>query len=60
VPLLSFNLGVELGQVVIAAIVLPCIWKSQQSPIFLKRLVPAGSAIIVMAGGYWLLARTVL
>ena len=60
IPLLSFNLGVELGQLAIAALVLPCIWKWQTSPLFVKRLVPIGSAMIVLAGGYWLIERTVL
>jgi hydrogenase/urease accessory protein HupE len=59
VPLLSFNLGVELGQLAIAALVLPLIWKCRASPIFVQRLVPIGSGMIVLAGGYWLLERTV-
>ncbi len=60
VPLLSFNLGVEIGQLVIAAIALPLIWKCRASPLFVRRGVPVGSALIVMAGSYWLLERTVL
>ena len=60
VPLLSFNLGVELGQLTIAALVLPLIWKCRASPVFVRRLVPIGSGMIVLAGGYWLLQRTVL
>ncbi|HWV98707.1 MAG TPA: HupE/UreJ family protein [Candidatus Acidoferrum sp.] len=59
-PLLSFNLGVELGQLAIAAFVLPVIWKCRASPVFVRRLVPAGSALIVMAGAFWLLQRTLL
>ena len=60
IPLLSFNLGVELGQLAIAAIVLPLIWKCRFSPVFVRRGVPLGSALIVTAGSYWLLERTVL
>jgi hypothetical protein len=60
VPLLSFNLGVELGQLAIAALVLPLIWKCRSSPVFVRRLVPIGSGMIVLAGSYWLLQRTVL
>ena len=60
VPLVSFNLGVELGQLTVAALVLPCIWWCHKSPVFVRRLVPVGSALIVLAGGYWLLERTVL
>ena len=58
VPLLGFNSGVELGQLAIAAVVLPLIWKLQQSPSFLRYGVPACSLIVVLAGGYWLVERT--
>jgi hydrogenase/urease accessory protein HupE len=59
VPLLSFNLGVELGQLALAALALPCIWKCRTSPAFVKRFVPVGSGLIVLAGGYWLIERIV-
>jgi hydrogenase/urease accessory protein HupE len=59
-PLLSFNLGVEIGQVAVAAIVLPLIWKLRQRPRFVVRYVPAFSILVAMAGGYWLIERTVL
>src|SRR5207237_10409361 len=32
VPVVSFNLGVELGQIVIAGLVLPLIWKLRARP----------------------------
>ena len=60
VPLVSFNFGVETGQLAIAALVLPLIWKLRSSPSFVPRLVPIGSAIVVVAGSYWLLQRTLL
>jgi hydrogenase/urease accessory protein HupE len=60
VPLLSFNLGVELGQLAVAAVALPLIWKCRASPVFVQRWAPFGSAMIVAAGGYWLVERTVL
>jgi len=56
-PLLSFNLGVELGQISIAALVLPLIWKLKQRASFERRYVPAGSAFVSLAGGYWLVER---
>lgn len=59
-PLVSFNLGVETGQLCVAALVLPLIWKLRSSPSFLPRLVPLGSTVVVLAGGYWLLQRTLL
>jgi hydrogenase/urease accessory protein HupE len=59
-PLLSFNLGVEIGQIAIAALVLPLIWKLRRQPQFVIRYVPACSIMIALAGGYWLIERTVL
>ncbi|HKX30915.1 MAG TPA: HupE/UreJ family protein [Blastocatellia bacterium] len=59
-PLVSFNLGVELGQLAIAALVLPLIWKLHQRSTFATRYVPVGSALIALAGGYWLVQRTLL
>ncbi len=59
VPLLSFNLGVEVGQIAIAALVLPLIWKLGQYPRLARRAVAVGSVLVALAGGYWLLQRTV-
>jgi hydrogenase/urease accessory protein HupE len=59
-PLLSFNLGVEIGQISIAALVLPLIWKLRRHPGFVPRYVPACSILVAAAGAYWLIERTVL
>ena len=56
-PLVSFNLGVELGQIAIAALVLPLIWKLKKRASFEPRYVPVGSALVSLAGGYWLVER---
>ncbi len=58
-PLFSFNLGVEAGQIVIAAAVLPIVWRLRKNEKFLRRGVPAVSALVAAAGLYWLLERTV-
>jgi hydrogenase/urease accessory protein HupE len=60
VPLFAFNLGVEAGQLSIAAIVLPIVWKLRQRPAFLRLGVPACSVIVACAGFYWLIERTIL
>ena len=57
-PLFSFNLGVEIGQIVIAAIVLPIIWQLRKRPSFAARGVPVLSGIVAAAGLFWLLERT--
>jgi hydrogenase/urease accessory protein HupE len=59
-PLLSFNLGVELGQIAVAALVLPLILWMRSAPVFLRRTVPVCSALVVLAGTWWLLERTLL
>ncbi len=58
-PLFTFNLGVELGQIVIAGAVLPLVWRLRRNPNFVARGVPALSAAVALAGLYWLLARTI-
>src|SRR5207237_2323571 len=57
VPLVSFNLGVELGQVVIAGLALPVIWKLRAHAVFIRRWVPACSVLVALLGGYWLVER---
>lgn len=58
VPLLSFNIGVELGQIAIAAAMLPLIWKLKERSVFITRYAPACSLLIALAGVYWLVERT--
>ena len=60
IPLLSFNLGVEIGQVVIAGAALPLIWKLRNKPAFVARFVPVCSVLVAVAGGFWLVERTML
>ena len=58
VPLFTFNLGVELGQIAVAGIVLPIVWQLRKQEAFMRRGVPALSALVAAAGLYWLLERT--
>ena len=57
IPLVSFNLGVEIGQIVVAGLVLPVIWKLRTRPVFLRLWVPAGSVLIALLGSYWFIER---
>ena len=57
VPLVSFNLGVELGQLVVAAVLLPLIWRLRRHPSFARRGAPALSALVALAGGCWFVQR---
>ena len=56
-PLLSFNLGIESGQIAVASLVLPLIWwlnnQASIAPIFLKTC----SILVSLMGGYWFVER---
>jgi hydrogenase/urease accessory protein HupE len=55
--LVSFNGGVEIGQLAAAAAMLPFVWLIRSRPTWRTRLVPACSLLIAIAGGYWLIER---
>jgi hypothetical protein len=59
VPLFSFNLGVEVGQLAVVIVLLPVLWTLRKRPAFVRYGVPAISAAVLLLGGYWLLHRTV-
>lgn len=60
VPLLSFNLGVEFGQLALAAVLVPLLaWLGRQPQIG-RRMAVGLSAIVAACGMWWLLERTVL
>ena len=56
-PLFSFNLGVELGQIMVAAVALPIIWKLRENPMFVARWAPACSAAVALLGSFWFVQR---
>jgi len=56
-PLVSFNLGIELGQIAIAALVLPLIWKLRAQPRLVQKWIPVTSGVVGILGTYWFLQR---
>lgn len=56
-PLLGFNLGVEVGQLGVVALVVPPLLWLRRRPVYDARLLPLGSASIAAAGAYWLVER---
>lgn len=56
-PLLGFNAGVELGQLAVAACLVPLIGLARARPNFSARLQPACSFLIASAGCIWLVQR---
>ena len=57
--LFSFNVGVELGQLLVViplALLLRYIWK--RNDFIAKRIAIAGSVVVIVAGSYWFIERT--
>jgi len=59
-PLLSFNLGIETGQICIAALVLPMIWWLNNKVEIAEKFLKGCSILVSLMGAYWLLERTLL
>ncbi|OQW77557.1 MAG: hypothetical protein BVN35_05405 [Proteobacteria bacterium ST_bin11] len=59
-PLLSFNLGIETGQIAVAAIVLPMIWWLNNKVETAEKFLKAGSVAVSLMGAFWLVERTML
>ncbi len=58
-PLLKFSIGVESGQLCIAAVLLQIMLWLRTRPQFERQWVPVGSVLVAMVGGYWLISRVV-
>ncbi len=56
-PLVGFNLGVEIGQLSVAAVVLPILWQLRNNPGFVRQWVPVCSLAVTLAGSYWMVER---
>ncbi len=55
--LLGFNVGVELGQALVVAVLLPILRMVQRRPALHTRVVRALSIGILAAGGFWMFER---
>jgi hypothetical protein len=56
--LLAFNLGVELGQVAIVAVVLPLLVLAGRRPIYGRVALPVASLAVATVGAVWFVERT--
>ncbi|MEE3319987.1 MAG: HupE/UreJ family protein [Pseudomonadota bacterium] len=56
-PLLGFNLGVELGQVAIVLVFVPVAYLLRQTHFYQRVFVPVGSLSIMLLAGVWLVER---
>ena len=57
VPLLSFNLGVEVGQLLVIAIALPLLLRARRNTAFVKYAQPSASVAVAGMGLIWLCQR---
>jgi hydrogenase/urease accessory protein HupE len=57
--LLPFNVGVEFGQIAIILLVAPALslLRSRARPAVARRVMDAGSILIILAGSYWFVQR---
>jgi hypothetical protein len=56
-PLLAFNLGVEIGQLTVAAALLPVLLLLERQPWFARHGVKAVSGLIILVAAFWLWQR---
>ena len=57
-PLLAFNLGVEIGQVVIVAVVFPILFLLRRLPAYVRFLMPAGAVFLILVSAAWVAERS--
>lgn len=56
--LFSFNVGVEIGQLIIVAIVATTLeFVRRQNPVIGRRVATAGSYVVIAAGAFWFVQR---
>lgn len=58
IALLGFNLGVEAGQLILVALVLPLLLAARHQAFYARWAMPAASAAILLLGLLWLGERT--
>lgn len=59
--LLSFNVGVEVGQVLVVLTVGAALYAVRtRSPLVAARVTTVGSVVVILAGAYWFVERTLL
>jgi hydrogenase/urease accessory protein HupE len=56
--LISFNIGVEIGQLAAVVFVASAVaWVRSRNPVSARRLALAGSAVVMAAGAFWFVQR---
>jgi len=60
ISLLSFNLGIEIGQLAVVATVVPVIYALRSGGFYRRAIMPWGSGAIAMMALIWLVQRAIL
>ena len=55
--LLNFNIGIEIGQIIILLIVLPVLYLIRDTALFRKAVFPGINIVIILIAGYWTVTR---
>nr|MDJ0991451.1 HupE/UreJ family protein [Desulfobacterales bacterium] len=58
--LLGFNLGVEIGQVVIICVIFPLIYVLRQFAFYPKIIMRYGAAAMILVATFWFVERTIV
>jgi hypothetical protein len=56
-PLVGFNLGVEIGQLAIIAVLFPLLWAVRRSAIYYRGTVTVGSIVLIVIALRWFVER---
>lgn len=57
-PLLGFNLGVEIGQIVVVAVAFPLLYLLRTLPLYAKALMPLGALLLIAVSLAWVTERS--
>ena len=57
VSLLAFNVGVELGQLLVVALVFPVLFSVRNLPLYPQYAMPTGAIALIVISGYWFTER---
>jgi hypothetical protein len=57
ISLLSFNLGIETGQLAVVLLVMPAVYAMRRGPVYRRAIMPWGSAAIAAVALLWFLQR---
>ena len=57
VALLGFNLGVEIGQLAVVAVLLPALYLIRGTPVYRRAILAGGSCLVAALASVWLVER---